>query len=65
MLAVTRSLSKEVAVVYCVLQVVVVIMMLLASLGDPLHHAVLLDIVRVVGLDISGQAVERALKCVF
>jgi len=65
MLVVQRSISDEAAIVYCVLQVVVMIVMLLASLGDSLHHAVLLDVVRVVGLNISGQAVERPLKCVF
>lgn len=37
----------------------------LAALGDSRDDALVLDVVRVVGLDIGGQTVERALESVF
>ena len=40
-------------------------MKLLAALGHPLHNTVMLDVVRVVGLDVGGQAVECPLKRIF
>jgi hypothetical protein len=34
----------------------------LTTLGHPLNNAAVLDVVRVVGLDVSGNAVECALE---
>lgn len=42
--------------------VVVTIGCILTALGHPLYNAVVLDVVRVVGLDISGNAIECTLE---